>query len=714
MPLMDKIRLNLNRELDGILIIAIIFTLLTIQNFEKPTFAELEPNDLILTENDVYYITNQTLQLNGSILISGNATLYIENAKIIIGSYNITLTNAKNGKPKLIIINSTLTSSTPYEIYAYANSSITVDGSTIQRAKVSANDLSEIFFERSKISSQFKVSQSALVSISSSNFEKSRRFTPRIDCYGESRISIQNTQCNFAIYVRGYDSSSIMMKDCIAKWTIQMRQNSKLSLKGKQLNGKIEFYDSSKGTINNVELIENIYAHNSSSVTVTDTKVTKRLRVSDFAVLALNKTHIYFNFAGLEEKELSGLVLYDHAKVTATMSNFEVARIFDSSTLTAIDTELNRVTAYNYSTFIVNGKTDLLNCSFRDFSYVHIMDTNAEKTTRIVALDNSQVWITESSFTGRLIADNFATIYVSDSVLPWTEVRDEAEIFVKNSKIEPYFGVSDKSNINIYGTEIKLMVTRDYSNSVIASKSSIMFLKILDNSEIKIEDSKIEEITIYFKSIEANFSNLSPKKIEKWDLRIDSSVIIFEDSSCPQVSFKNVEIIKAWNIMVSGNSSLRFTDCMFNSFEASGNSVVKFYNTTTEYRLIKEAAQAQVYWYLDITAQNGTVISVVDQDGKEVSSANVTNNHVRIILLETILNGSGSILKNEYIVKISYNGRTQQHNVLLTSNVAFDLTMVPWWLANLHIIISIIGIVVFVVFLIYLGARRIKTKKAQI
>ena len=91
--------------------------------------------DLILGNNDVYIIEGE-FNINGSIIVEENATLYLKNAIVNFTQtesrqYSITLQNPLNGYPRLLAYNSTITSAYRTEIILKDNSVAHFNNATI-------------------------------------------------------------------------------------------------------------------------------------------------------------------------------------------------------------------------------------------------------------------------------------------------------------------------------------------------------------------------------------------------------------------------------------------------------------------------------------------------------------------------------------------------------------------------------------------------------
>ncbi|MBX5321566.1 MAG: hypothetical protein QHH12_00110 [Candidatus Bathyarchaeota archaeon] len=94
---------------------------------------KIASGDLVLSDNDVYTVTGN-YYMNGSIIVTDNATLMIENAHLTFMQttsfqFNITLRDAAGGNPRLIVDNALIdTYASHFRIELYENSTAQMKG----------------------------------------------------------------------------------------------------------------------------------------------------------------------------------------------------------------------------------------------------------------------------------------------------------------------------------------------------------------------------------------------------------------------------------------------------------------------------------------------------------------------------------------------------------------------------------------------------------
>ena len=120
------------------LVLSLLLTLAFVQKGSIPAVKSSSPvyqGDMVLTGNNVTTIEGR-FDINGSIIVEDNATLHLRNAFLNFTQtrnrqYSLTFKNPLNGKPRLAVYNSTITSN--FQIYADLedNSTGIIENSTI-------------------------------------------------------------------------------------------------------------------------------------------------------------------------------------------------------------------------------------------------------------------------------------------------------------------------------------------------------------------------------------------------------------------------------------------------------------------------------------------------------------------------------------------------------------------------------------------------------
>jgi hypothetical protein len=129
---------------------------------------DIYQGDLILTGNNVTTIEGR-FDINGSIIVRDNATLYLKDALLSFTQttsrqHNMTLVNPSNGFPHFLADNSTVTSNQDLLIKLEQNSSAVIRNSTIYRNTVAYDD-STVFLSDSSFVEHLATCDSAILEV---------------------------------------------------------------------------------------------------------------------------------------------------------------------------------------------------------------------------------------------------------------------------------------------------------------------------------------------------------------------------------------------------------------------------------------------------------------------------------------------------------------------------------------------------------------------
>jgi hypothetical protein len=699
-----------------------VLSIVLFQDVEVASAAETVDN-IILSGNDVLLYDNTTLTITGYVLITGNATLIFSKSsvKFTLPRANITLENPAGGNPRLILSESTLES--PFNspshgrIYIYGNSTLTATQTTFKRLEISPCESSAVTVEDSTLMSTVFASGTTRVSISSTSIKRLGSFYPRIEGKDYADLQLTKVSSDEAMYLIGKGHAKIsLLTSQLPNWRIQMYENSQLYVSGGARYGTVEFYDNSKGKLNNVGLIGNIYAFESSNVELAKTATFNAIHARDNSMLILNDTYVVRNaLTDMSDKIGSGLVAFDKAKILAINSNIEKAKIFDNSQATFVSTKINSAYFYNYSGISLSGTTDLISCIFAD----HSSGLISVKSTGRVELTVTQfgnIILKDSKVIRRLSVYDYSTVYVMDSVLQWLYAEDYTKLIIMKSEIQNYLGTAGETTTEVTESKITLAEIRDLSRIAVFSKSVITSLTALDSSNVIIDSSEVGEATLRLTSVSASFSGLIPKTIPKWGTYTNASITALGDGESPIISFANVKLTKGWNFLVENNSNVEFVDCRLNSLQTS-ESTVKFYNTTVAYQNLKSGSTIDVYWYLDVKAQNGTetLITIEDGNGSTIANVTMTEIQTRFILFEKTIDMTQSTFSDKYVVTIKSGGQSLQQNIQMSYNMLINTVPASFWETGWYIpvIILIAAIVIVIAYLVVRRPRRLKRQTSE-
>jgi|GEM_PF-6058530 len=700
MPFMEKV----TKKKTILAITLILLSFAHIFTFARVQAQLPSSRDLILSGNDVQEIVGCTLEVNGSIIVKDNATLKIVNSTLKFTSinYNITLKEPRNGNPRLIIINSNVSCKDPYmkkyqgfPIFCYGNGSISITNSYIERADLMAKDSSKIVIQNLKAALRVNLFNAATLNATSLNFinVKTPDFTSRLECFDNSKVFIKNSASDTSIYVRGWDSSTLKLDYCTTSWTIQLFEKSSLYIMGGRINGRLELYNASYAEMYDLSLIKNFKANGYANAKIYNTTIifstTEITTLSDSSAVYIEKVKIR-----------QTLKLQNNARLNAINSQLRQVETREGAVLTAADTAIENLTAYASSTILINGKISKLNCVFYEYSQAIVTNTYCTDST-ISVTDNAQVIISQSTLVGKISSNKKASLYVMGSNIQWFEVKDSAQIKMMNVT-NSYLSLLDDAKLSANNAKINILTTSKNSKSSIEN-SKILLINIFDFSKVSITKSQIAEMAIYMDSVQGAFENLSCTT---------PVIVTIQRGNAPIITLSDT-MVKGWNVFLKGNSMVNFTNCFLNTLEISGSTIVRFYNSTASHFTIGDSAQLYIYWYLEVAAKNGTLLRITNEEGI-VFQKNITEKKVRVLLFDRVVNASTTIVKNKYTILFEQNGRQQQYNIEVNSNVVYDLITskgIDWLTVTSITLIVIAAVILIVTILTRFHKISIKLKK---
>ncbi|MEM3730379.1 MAG: carboxypeptidase-like regulatory domain-containing protein [Candidatus Bathyarchaeia archaeon] len=256
------------------------------------------PEDLIINGNDAAIIRGN-FKINGSIIIEENAALTLENALLNFTQneyyeHNITLKNPLQGKPRLLLYNSTITSNFKMPIEAFDNSSVTIDNSSVA-IHVVGFESSEMSISNSYIYRQIAYDQN-VAKISNSTIIVLESYSSTDVWVNDSKIfafifgpnsvectvsklkpglaSYWNfiTNCSVNVLPTGYAPNITLINTLTYEWNLCVYGNSNVSI-----------YNSTLGHFSSFD---------SSVIVAVDSTFTHDLHVSSSSILSLvNSTY---------------------------------------------------------------------------------------------------------------------------------------------------------------------------------------------------------------------------------------------------------------------------------------------------------------------------------------------------------------------------------------------------------------------------------------
>ena len=340
-------------------------------------FPSVHQGDLVLSGNDVFIIDGR-FDINGSIVVEGNATLFLRNSELIFmltenGQFNMSLRNPENGNPRLIIENTSISSGSSFyvDLYLYSNSSAQVDelltslfvdvimyqGSSLTLTDSAANYFvtyqdSKLVASNSTVNSVSGLDNSQILAVNTTIGVLSAEDNAHVslsNCTVSAQIGTVDVNCSIIELKPGLTDSWNMFTNCsvtgnvfpnvtftdtqVNSWGFFFWGNSNVSI----IRSDIEFVrllNSSSSTIHEARMFW-IYSYNSSTIIAYDSSLNWAFSYDNSKIWLVNTTmvlpttsnqsHVYFSwYLDVHVVDVIGQDV-PNATVTATFPNYTLA-----------------------------------------------------------------------------------------------------------------------------------------------------------------------------------------------------------------------------------------------------------------------------------------------------------------------------------------------------------------------------------------------------
>ena len=605
----------------------------------------------IIPPNTNYTVIDETVDIEQDVEIQSNATLFLKNAKLNVKKYSVKITFNNS---RLQAINLTLASPYYFDIRFYGNSSAFANKLTIRKRG-------------------------------------------RLHVYDSSELTILTLEIKEGS-VAAYDSSTVSISSGDIDGSVAAYDSSTVSISSGDRVGRVAAYDSSTVSISHIDVIPKLEVRNSSVVSISHSSIMENLYAFDSSTVALSSVTIkYKSSLGVE----SGLNSYGSSRVTISKSKVEWLRVFDSSTVSMFDTTLkkNGMRCYDSSVvFISNAMIEGINCITYDFSFITIVNSLIGidlqgRATSLEAYNSSKVWVLSTTVKGSLSA------------------RGSSDLRIENSKEVWLLSASDSSVVSVRNSNVTLLRAHD-SSAMSIFMSSTTLLRAYDSSSVYVSGSTVEELFIYCCSVNGSIADLASGSFEKWNFWLDSSVVIGAGGYAPDVTLEKTRIQQGWRFLLFGSSNVTITDSTVEYLGLSNSSVVRLISSTVgmEPHIVSEA-KVHVYWYLDVYTVSGANVTVLNADGTVADCRwNVTDGFARFILIERMMNVSGTYSLGSYIVNTTSNGYSDKQSVEILGNQIVTATPpIPFWQQYWYVIIALVAVVATLVVVSFVIRKRRST-----
>ena len=583
--------------------------------------SSVRQGDLILDDNDVAVIEG-VFNINGSIIVEENATLFLKNALVNLTQatslqFNITLRNPSNGNPRLIVSNASLESSYGFKIYFYGNSTLLADDLHAYR---------NIYFYDSS---------SAVITNSSPILF--------LWCYQSSNVQISNSQF---VQMRCHDSSVVSISDSNVPNFVEVYGSSNTSISNSTVKN-LGTYESSVTEISNCTVTNTYFQGGSSSTLVLVDSEIERFRDWGGGEISIsNCTTDSFVAYGSSSVSLSNCVNFGWMNVTGssiiTISDQLTANgtilVEEDATLILQDAEVNFTQTEHWQHGIIsrnpsagNPKLHFLNTTITS-DYRYSIEVYANSTAKFYdsafsASHGHYCWLSthDSVFSTltNLTVHGFSSwsvsgVYIFDSTITVLNIYSPCTASLHNSTIV---------TANSYGT-----------GKIVANESTVLTVKALDTSQCRLRDSTIDWLYAYGNStvhlVNSTYANSGVHNQSKvfvcWYLNVHVVDSIDQDVPSADVTatYPNATVAELRQTDVNGWATLTLTEKMMN---ATASYPVGNYTVEANYLTYSDIAE------IDMTGNKQIILQLEDFVIPEFPSLTILSLFMTATLLAVLM-----------------------------------------------------------------------------
>ncbi|MHA1685761.1 MAG: Ig-like domain-containing protein [Candidatus Heimdallarchaeaceae archaeon] len=421
------------------LLMVMMVTFVVISDVYPFTLRVRAAGGITLTGNTVMEIVNETKIVEGDIVIRGNATLYVYNSTLTLSmvrnyDYEIRLENALNGYPRLIIVDSNISSvnNKNFKINVY-------DGFVNFSSVKTVDDFSKQF--------SFQYSYYDFL------------------VYGNSNVSLSKSPLR---KISAFDSSVVNISYC--------------NVKGLYSYGRAEIYCSK------VSMLNDVHAEDESFIFISSPHGTNSLtKEADIYVKGNSTVYISSTSITIGTSPYAKIEVFDNGNLT----------IVDSSISTQYrDVQIKTYGNSVLSLKDVVARQCVL--SFYDNSTIEVFGGSSLSGVRVYVYGNSQLKIGSHSLVDWLLqAEDSSFVSINESNVTLLRGIDSSNISVYNSVIG-VFQIRDFCNAVFVGSTIRQVslefISVNFSLSSISDGffaykdfdiPGVLFNFVLNNSEIE-------------------------------------------------------------------------------------------------------------------------------------------------------------------------------------------------------------------------------------
>jgi hypothetical protein len=647
---------------------------------------EIISYDLIIKGNEVNtQFVNKTVIMNGNIIIEENATLYLDHTAIFFNQtgsvkYQLTLRKPVDGRPRLLAVNSSITSQglTAVPIYSMGGLVSLVDTVITSSTQY-----------------PLTVANSGFLNVSGTKSEM-----PNMIVKNSSQILLSNI---LKPILKLNISMSTAVLSNIEVTTLYANRNSNVTLLRSEMAGEGAELSISDSFVNVTgSVVKDMIVINSTAF-VTDSTVTGEPPMSQ-GLKSLGTTNLTIKYCQptlTSKATLTSVTAYNETNISVSNSEMITFALYNTSTAM-----LSKVRVVSPRSFVFIGGRSKANISDSEIAY-------------FTASENATVSIANSTLSQTIVRKNSFIFMSKVILLEWLRTYDNTVTSITKARMYQVLDTSGSSNTSISDSDLNMVSTYD-SSLLSVNASSITLLHLADSSNVTISDSQVSELQIEARSIIGSFKGFNQASLTYWNLVQNNTIQLHpSDSYIPDLTLRNMQSPRNLSLTLYGASNVTILNTRLKHIGTIGNSIVRLENSSMETYEIKGGSKIYTYWYMAIHVLNsqkapvvGANVAIIHPNGTIVDSG-ITNPDGQFVsnkLLEaSVLNATGAqrslileVLKDDYFARRFAAEFTSE-------NIAIELPIpAPWWQQYWYALVILIALVAVVASIV--AFRRFRKK----
>jgi hypothetical protein len=559
-------------------------------------------HDLVIKGTDTLAFDNETVIVNGSVIVEEAATLFLRNSNLTIlqingtAPRNFTMRNPVNGMPKLTVENSEIDSSgDPIVIY-------------MNEASASLNGLTT----RSNL-----ILTKSYVNVSSSSTGISG--AQGIWASDNSIIRLTNTTGGTDLPLTLDDSTVIASNGGMA--SVSLSNNSNMTLtNSSEISKKIYVLDNTTLRATNSVVAEfraaNAMLYMTNSTIVTGEAVGKTSMIIDGCVppYQINSLQLYDNStAQISKSRITNLAVYNNSRVA-------VSDIQSVGAISSLIMRQNAVAAFS------RGQID-----------------------NVFAYDDSKSTFSEIQFLQVTIAENVNVTMSNVIVQQWMCALDNSTTKIEKSTLRGSFDQEEVSRLSISDTSINIFSVRNLAFASL-SNTTVTEIRALDRSIVNIMRSRISGLEIHSSSVTGTINGIARTQLQYWNLQKNNTLAFTSaDGYLPNVTLTEMAGPEHVSLFFGGTSNITVSDAELETLVLQDNTLAKAYNSSIGSIGVKGNSTIYSYWYI--------TIQVTDKQKAPISGANVAIYEPKTgLLAQGTTDANGKFVYNEQVLASVISG----------------------------------------------------------